>query len=241
MTQQILFGGSAPLTSPDTALSWPPEGDDATEILFQEFCHFLAKIWLRDNHRATLDPQNISEVALTSAIEEYRIYRSAGHDIHLDEGLDLEQNYLVAQIVASMPLVCLLNKTMPFAPSPRITRIRHLSVTELTDEVNRRCSMEFDTARNMIAQIMNMREQAPGIPALLFDGVAGHCIMLRGKERGSGRLVCWDPIGMRSFLCPGNNRIGVAAQLVPSGEYFWTLPIFDLIRMLYGIFVPLEQ
>jgi hypothetical protein len=93
----------------------------------------------------------------------------------------------------------------------------------------------------MIAQIMNMREQAPGIPALLFDGVAGHCIMLRGKERGSSRLVCWDPLGMRSFLSSGNNRIGVAAQLVPSGEYFWTLPLLDLIRMLYGIFVPLEQ
>jgi hypothetical protein len=72
----------------------------------------------------------------------------------------------------------------------------------------------------------------------VYDGVTGHCILLRGIERKTGRLIYWDPWPLRSLLCVDKNKAGVAAQVVPGGKIFWTLSPEEMSRVLYSVFVP---
>lgn len=237
MVQAIRFGGPGASPTPSGVVGpWPPQGPGGVEFMVQDFFHYLGKIWLDRQNHTPQDAHELSSFKLAPVIAAYRAYRSAGHQVPLDEGLDLEQSYLVTQLVARRPLTCLLNAEMSELATPKMARVRILSATDLVAEVGRRFKVEIDTNRDVAGQLQRWGSLAPFFVALVFDGETGHCILLRGVERRTGRLIYWDPWPLRSLLCIESNKAGVSAQLVPSGEFFWTLDPDSMTRVLCAVF-----
>src|SRR5262249_38976498 len=100
--QPVLFGGAP-----------------ALQDLLQEFFHYIAKIWLAAND-APQDADGLAAFRFGEVIAAYRGHRMAGRPVPLDLGLDVQQSYLLAQLLARRPLTCLLNTAMAGMPSARM-------------------------------------------------------------------------------------------------------------------------
>jgi hypothetical protein len=238
MTQGIRFGSQLGSSKP-VLRSWPPQGPDAAEVLFGDFCNFLGKIWLRADDSA-IQNTTVFTAHMDVAAEAYCAYRESDPVIDLSQGLALEESLLVSQAVAGFPLTCLLNLTMAQNAVQSDGRMQWLSPQDLVLAIRHGCRGIFDTDRNVVSQIREQGSTAEGMQALLFDGSVGHSVLIRGVERGSGKLLCWDPIGVRSCLGKGRNQAGVAATLVKTREFFWVVPGDELASILFCVFERCE-
>lgn len=184
-------------------------------------------------------------------IEEYRAYQASGGNVPIDQGLDLEASYFVAQILAQAPLVCLLNKEKEDISTPRMARVRHLPPGKLIASLQQSYVDRLDTSKPIndqikrqygtFGQVDRSGESTQFYSTLVYDGETGHCIILIGVEQGSGRLVLWDPWPLGSLLCYENNIAGVDAQHVLSGEEgYWTISVEEMVRVLYAVLIPEE-
>ena len=234
MRHDIRFGGYSGPSKP-AVRSWPPHGPDAVEVLFGDFCNFLGKRWLRAENGA-IQHAVATAARMELAVEAYCAHRQSDPVIDVSEGLDVEEALVVSQAVAGSSFDCLLNGKMAWGKIAPHDQMRLLTPENLVLAIRRRCKAIFDTDRNVVSQIREQGAGAEGMEALLLDGSVGHAVLIRGVERGSDRLLCWDPVGVRSCLGKGRNQAGVAARLVKSGEFFWTIPADELLSILFCVF-----
>lgn len=236
MAKWITFGGAGRATTPSLIGAGPPAGNGSVSELLQDFIHYLGKIWIQD-HPVSQDAQALARFDMAEPINDYRMYRRAGREVPVDDGFDLEQSYLVAQLVAHTPLTCLRNTAMPEVPTKRIARLSSLPPAELVQEVFRRFPVQLSIRRPIADQLDRWRGLARSASALVYDGNVGHCVLLYGVDHKTQRVIYWDPWPLRSLLCQENNRAGVAAQAVPTGEFFWTISADELARVLFAVLV----
>ncbi|GAA4512737.1 MULTISPECIES: hypothetical protein [Nonomuraea] len=233
MTELIRFGGPAPPAA--------VAGGGPTDLsgLMQEFLHYLAKIWLLE-HESPHDAAGLARFDLDRVIADYREHRARNREIPLGDGLDVEESFLLTQIVAGRPLRCLLNSAMPEVPTARIERITSLDPAALVQDVRGRWKIELDARTPMSGQLARWGTLAPAFTALVYDRVKGfgHCVLLRGVERASGSFVYWDPWPLRSLLCAENNEAGADARLVDQDQFLWALEPASMERVLFAVFVP---
>jgi hypothetical protein len=234
MSQQIHFSGKVgPISSGIPGYSRDVSG------LVQEFFHYLGHIWVQ-NFDPPQSADELARFAIGDVIEAYRVYRAARGAIPMDDGLDLVSSYLVAQIIARAPLICLLNNAIAHedATTTRMARVRALSPQDLIAFLQGKNRARLNTHKDIGGQIRRWGALCPMYTTLVYDGEIGHCIVQVGVEHKSERLIIWDPWPLRSLLCQENNRAGVAADAVTSEEPFWTVSSAELSSVLYAIFIP---
>ena len=237
ISDRIRFGGPGVRPS---APGWPTGavGDsNDLEFLLQHFFHYAGKIWLLENDLPQ-DADGLARFDTSRTILDYRRYRTDGGEVPLDDGLDVEESFLLAQLVVGKPLSCLLNSAMPETPTARIGRVIRLEPDALLDAVRKRWPVAVDTRQPVKGQIDRWGALAPAFTTLVYDGFTGHCILLRGVERGTGRILYWDPWPLRSVLCAENNEAGANAELIDEDSWMWALEPDAMARVLFAVFVP---
>lgn len=226
-----LFSGTTP---PVSLSARTPTNLDQ---ILQEFFHYMGHIWVH-NHNPPQTVDDLSAFNISEAVDAYRSYQSSGGNVPIDKGLDLESTYLMAQVLAQKPFICLLNREKEDISTPRMARVRHLLPGELIAVLQRNYLAKLDTGEFIRNQVDRSGNVASMYTTLVYDGETGHCIILVGVEQGSDRLVLWDPWPLGSLLCYENNIAGVAAKPVPSGETYWTVSVEEMARVVYAVFVP---
>jgi hypothetical protein len=225
MRTPLRFGGPGALapTPGQSPRPWPPRGQGVVEFLLQEFCHYAAKIWMSD-HVVPQDADGLATFDFAVVAEAYRQHVSRGDVIPLDDGLDLAESYLLAQLISRQPLRCLLNSAMPPSSTQRMARVASVTPSNVMASVHR----WFGSA------------QPASLTALVYDAGwdAGHCILLRAASADTQRVTYWDPWPLRSLLCAENNGSGVSAELVEDGSnIFWSVDQRLLAKVIYAIFI----
>lgn len=210
--------------------------------MMQDFYHYMGHVWVQNFD----PPQSADELAhfdIGEVIGRYRAHQAAGKPIPMDKGLGLVSSYLVTQIVASTPLVCLLNSAIAqedASTTERMARVRFLAPQDLIAILLKKSRARLNTHKDIGDQITRWGALCPMYTTLIYDeeGDMGHCIVQVGVENKSERLIIWDPWPLRSLLCRENNKAGVAAEAVASDEPFWTVSPAELASVLYAIFMP---
>jgi hypothetical protein len=236
MKEPLHFSGIT-ASQQDANTSAPPATLTGVAALLQEFYHYVGHIWLED-HDPPQERQELAGFRISDLVSSYKIYRAEGGDIRLHEGLGLERTYLLTQLVARTPLVCLLNSEQPDTSTPRMSRLRPMPPAELLDALQQRCKVRLNTGKDIAGQTSRWGNLCPSHIMLVHDGETGHCVVLTGFEQGSNRPIIWDPWPLRSLLCSENNIAGVAAEPVRSDEPFWTVSAEEFARVIYAAFIP---
>jgi hypothetical protein len=179
----ITFGGESGSAMSPVAAGLPTGGGSVSE-LFQDFMVYLGTIWLQE-HDVDQDAQALAHFDIAAPISAYRSHRRAGRRVPSGGGFDLEQSYLVAQLVARAPLTCLHNAAMPGVPTGRIARLWTLPPAELVAEVLRRFPVGFSTQAPVAGQLDRWRGLVRPASALVYDGSVGHCVLLSGADQAT--------------------------------------------------------
>lgn len=207
--------------------------------LVQRLLHYTAKIWIHQ-HPPPLTQMELAQFPLERVIADYRNYFAAGERIPLDQGLDLEESYLLAQVVAQRPLQCLLNLSFADLTTPSV-RMSALQPEELVNRVAKAYRVRLQCRRDVAGQLERWGKLCPAHTALVWDGETGHCVMIVGIDKGTERVVYWDPWPLLSLLCAENNVAGVDAQPVSSGEPFWTISKDELAQVIVAVFIQASE
>lgn len=217
--------------------SLPILGSYEISGIVQEFFHYLGKIWLAKN-TIPHTVEDITKFDIRIVIDDYRKFRSSGGKVPIDNGLDLEQSYFVTQILGRTPLVCFLNSEWRSLCKNQLIQLRSLPPNELVTHLQNNYRINLVTQRDITGQIRRWEGLCPSYIALVYDGEIGHCIIIIGLERDSRRIIYWDPWPLLSLLCRQNNKAGVAAQPVSSGEPYWTIDAEEAEKVLVAVFIP---
>lgn len=160
----------------------------------------------------------------------------------MNSGLNLEQSFLLQRIIGQKPLTCFLNANQPYVLETGTTRTYTGTPYEIIAFLYNHYRVRLSTNHNIHGQSRRWGNQlSPSCTTLLYDGESGHSVVLYGIEEKTNRFIFWDPQPPRSFLCAENNRVGVAAEPVASGEPFWTISADEFAMILYAVFVEMDD
>lgn len=240
MNPKIRFNGFLqPFPAADSGPRTPSQAPHVSQIA-QDFLHYLGKRWIYE-HTPPNTADELARFDVREAIKDYRAYLSAGGLAPVDDAFTIEEAYLVTQIAAQKPLVCLLNDEYSEIEVARIGRIRLLPAAEMVRTLEQSYKVKLDTRGNIPDQVRQAGGLCPMYLTLVYDGKSGHCIVLTGIDQETGRLVIWDSWPVRSLLCEGQNEAGVVAEPVSDDFSYWSISAAEARRVFCAAFVPCDD
>src|SRR3990172_3041777 len=110
-------------------------------------------------------------------------------------GATIEQAWRTQFAITGALQVCLLKEGEHKVSTAAIPRSLQLTADELISSLSRA-----------------VREPGHACQTFIFDGKAGHCVVLTRYDDSGASFIYFDPWPESSFLCSGNNSAGVAAE-----------------------------
>ena len=191
----------------------------------QEFFQWVGSVWV-DRNEVPTSAEELAGFDIASLIPEYRAYIAAGGQVDMEHGLSIQQVWLMGQLTAGAPLVCVINTLQPPQPSKRVTQLFPLN------------------GNGIIEMLRQLFQATPGLLMTtgVYDGDAiVHVITLQGMDAETGNILFYDPWPGRSLLCEENNSAGVAAGLAPGKANVWMLPPESMASVIHFVLVPMTD
>jgi hypothetical protein len=154
----------------------------------------------------------------------------------LDDGLTLEEMYLMSELMIGDPFVCVLS---PLASELASARIEH--------KVELDAQKAVEVALDYFRQHQGKRRHPIGALVACSESF-GHCITLSDADPTGSLVAYHDPWPGRSVLCEENNSmvaalpIGTTKLHYPDGKSYdmdlWQLSVEELAKILVALMMP---
>jgi hypothetical protein len=206
------------------------------EALFDAFCRFIGSEWCATSAFETSSENRVPQAFLGEVAFQSRFRADRGVPEPAD--LDVRQFHRAAEYVRGGPLrfaTCMAPDTNP-GPRTLVT-----TPQDLLAILQNRCAAVVDSSRPIARQLGDASNPIAGTLALVAGTEGAHWLYCRATDKESGRLICWDPLGIGSPVFGTVAPRIPASVLVPTGEFFWLVTPSELQGHLLALLLPIDH